>query len=140
MAAKQGEVWLADLGLAAKTRPIVILSEDDPQAPRALVTYVPLTTQNRGSPYEIELGNLRFLKELSVANVQGIGSIPAIRLQRKLGSLSTETLNKIKQALRAALALEERTAFPVHNGKPSVNVSAFLRITKPAVRKPLNPP
>ena len=63
MAAKQGEVWLADLGLAAKTRPVVILSQDDPQAPRALVTYVPLTTQNRGSPYEIELGNLRFLRE-----------------------------------------------------------------------------
>jgi mRNA-degrading endonuclease toxin of MazEF toxin-antitoxin module len=43
--------------------------------------------------------------ELSVANIQGIGSIPAIRLQRKLGSLSTETLNKIKQALRSALDL-----------------------------------
>ena len=70
MAAKQGEVWLADLGLAAKTRPVVILSRDDPQAPRALVTYIPLTTQNRGSPYEIKLGNLRFLKELSGANVQ----------------------------------------------------------------------
>src|SRR5438093_3922555 len=103
MAAKEGEVWLADLGLAAKTRPVVILSRDDPQAPRALVTYIPLTTQNRGSPYEIELGNLRFLKELSVANVQGVGSIPAIRLQRKLGSLPAETLNKIKQALRSAL-------------------------------------
>jgi mRNA interferase MazF len=105
MAAKQGEVWLADLGLAAKTRPVVILSQDDPQAPRALVTYVPLTTQNRGSLYEIELGNLRFLRELSVVNIQGIGSIPAIRPQRKLGSLSTETLNKIKQALRSALDL-----------------------------------
>jgi mRNA interferase MazF len=86
MAVKQGEVWLADLGLAAKTRPVVILSKHDPQAPRALVTYVPLTTQNRGSSYEIELGNLRFLRELSVANVQGIGSIPATRLQRKIGS------------------------------------------------------
>ena len=69
------------------------------------MTYVPLTTQNRGSLYEIELGNLRFLRELSVVNIQGIGSIPAIRLQRKLGSLSTETPNKIKQALRSALDL-----------------------------------
>jgi mRNA interferase MazF len=77
MAAKPGEVWLADLGLAAKTRPVVILSRDDPQAPRALVAYVPLTTQNRGSRYEIELGRVRFLNEMSVANVQGIGSIPA---------------------------------------------------------------
>jgi mRNA interferase MazF len=105
MSLKPGEVWLADLGLAAKTRPVVILSRDDPQAPRALVTYVPLTIQNRRSQYEIELGNLRFLKEMSVANVQGIGSIPVIRLQRILGSLPTETLEKIKQALRFALEL-----------------------------------
>ena len=77
MNAKQGEVWLADLGLAAKTRPVIILSREDPQAPRALITYIPLTTQNRHSHYEVELGSERFLKETSVANVQGIGSIPA---------------------------------------------------------------
>ena len=93
------------MGLAAKTRPVVILSRDDPQAPRALVTYIPLTTQDRGSRYEIELGNLRFLRETSVANVQGIGSIPSVRLQRKLGSLPGETLEKIKQAVRLALNL-----------------------------------
>ena len=29
MAAKPGEVWLADLGLAAKTRPVIILSRED---------------------------------------------------------------------------------------------------------------
>lgn len=105
MAVKPGEVWLADLGLAAKTRPVVILSRDDPQAPRALVTYIPLTTQDRGSRYEIELGNLKFLRETSVANVQGIGSIPSVRLQRRLGSLPNETLERIKQAVRLALDL-----------------------------------
>ncbi len=105
MSAKQGEVWLADLGIAAKTRPVVILSRDDPQAPRALVTYIPLTTQNRGSRYEIELGNLKFLREMSVANVQGIGSIPVSRLQRRLGFLPTEVVDKIKQAVRFTLEL-----------------------------------
>ena len=38
-----GDVWLADLGLAAKTRPVVIVSRPDPDPPRALVLYVPLT-------------------------------------------------------------------------------------------------
>jgi mRNA interferase MazF len=103
MAAKPGEVWLADLGLAAKTRPVVVLSREDPNAPRALVTYVPLTTQNRGSRYEIELGKLRFLRETSVANVQGIGSIPSVRLQRKIGAVPADILDKIKEALRFAL-------------------------------------
>jgi mRNA interferase MazF len=103
MDAKHGEVWLADLGLAAKTRPVVIISRNDPQAPRALVTYVPLTTQNRYSRYEVQLGNVKFLREASVANVQGIGSIPTSRLQRKLGLVPAETLDKIKEAIRFAL-------------------------------------
>ena len=103
MAAKPGEVWLADLGLAAKTRPVVILSREDPNAPRALVTYIPLTTQNRGSRYEIDLGKLKFLRETSVANVQGIGSIPTVRLQRKIGVVPMDTLERIKEALRFAL-------------------------------------
>jgi hypothetical protein len=60
MNAKPGEIWLADLGLAAKTRPVLIVSHFDPDAPRALITYVPLTTQHRGSRYEIPLGALPF--------------------------------------------------------------------------------
>lgn len=89
MNAKSGDIWLADLGLAAKTRPVLIVSRHDPNAPRALITYVPLTTQQRGSRYEIPLGRLPFLHEASVANVQGIGSLIEPRLERKLGRLST---------------------------------------------------
>jgi mRNA interferase MazF len=86
MSPHPGEVWLADLGLAAKTRPVVIVSRHDPEAPRALVIYVPLTTQNRQSKYEVELPKLPFLREMSVANVQGIASLVVTRLERKLGS------------------------------------------------------
>ena len=55
MRLRPGEIWLADLGLAAKTRPVVIVSRLDPDPPRALVIYIPLTTQNRKSLYEVEL-------------------------------------------------------------------------------------
>ena len=88
MSPKPGEVWLADLGLAAKARPVIIISREDPNPPRVLIVYVPLTTQNRGSRYEVELGKLSFLTELSVANVQAIGSIPLPRLERKLACSS----------------------------------------------------
>ena len=47
---RPGEVWLADLGLAAKFRPVVIVSRQDPDPPRALIIYVPLTSQDRGAP------------------------------------------------------------------------------------------
>lgn len=41
MSPQPGEVWLADLGLAAKTRPVVVVSRHDPNPPRSLVIYVP---------------------------------------------------------------------------------------------------
>ena len=103
---KPGEVWLADLGLAAKTRPVVLVSRYDENPPRALIIYVPLTTQNRQSQYEVQLPKLKFLNRDSFANVQGIGSIPRVRLERKLGLLPDETMQRIKQALLFALDLE----------------------------------
>jgi len=99
MKPKAGEVWLADLGLAAKTRPVAILSFDDPDAPRALCIYIPLTSQNRGSRYEIPLGHLPWLAKESVANVQGIGSLPLSSFEKKIGVLSETDFLKIKRAL-----------------------------------------
>jgi mRNA interferase MazF len=102
MSPRPGEVWLADLGLAAKTRPVVIVSRHDPDAPRALTIYVPLTTQNRASRYEVALPKLTFLRELSVANVQGIASLPVTRPERKLGEVPPEVLAQIRKALAFA--------------------------------------
>jgi mRNA interferase MazF len=102
---KPGEIWLGDLGLAAKTRPIVIVSRYDDDPPRALVLYVPLTTQNRHSSYEVALPSLQFLDRNSVANVQGLGSLPKARLERKLGTLSDDVMARIKRALAFALDL-----------------------------------
>jgi mRNA interferase MazF len=105
MSPQPGEVWLADLGLAAKTRPIVIVSRQDPDAPRALVLYAPLSTQNRMSRYEVLLPKLPFLDRESVANVQGLGSIPIVRLERRLGRLSSDVMAKLRSAMAFALDL-----------------------------------
>jgi mRNA interferase MazF len=106
MSPHPGEVWLVDLGLAAKTRPVVIVSRHDPDSPRALVLYVPLTTQNRLSRYEVTIPRLFFLDRDSAANVQGLGSIPTARLERRLGRIPPEIMNQIKSALAFALALD----------------------------------
>jgi mRNA interferase MazF len=100
-----GEIWLADLGLAAKTRPIVIVSRQDPDPPRSLVLYVPLTTQRRDSPYEVPLPRLPFLDRESVANVQGLGSLPTVRLERKIGKIPNNVMERLKDALAFALDL-----------------------------------
>ena len=93
------------LGLGAKTRPVLIVSRFDSDAPRALLTYLPLTTQHRGSRYEIQLGDLPFLHQTSAVNVQGVGSLIEPRLEHKLGQLSAATMAKVKDALRFALEL-----------------------------------
>src|SRR5882762_613238 len=106
MSPRPGEVWLADLGMAAKTWPVVIVSRYDPDQPRALTVYVPLTTQNRLSSYEVPLPRLPFLERESVANVQGLGSIPIVRLERRLGMLPKDVLAKLKSTLAFALDLD----------------------------------
>jgi mRNA interferase MazF len=105
MIPQPGEVWLADLGLAAKTRPVVIVSRRDPDPPRSLVLYVPLTTQDRHSPYEVAVPKLGFLDYESVANVQGLGSLPTVRLERRLGRLPDDVVAEIRRALAFALDL-----------------------------------
>jgi mRNA interferase MazF len=100
-----GEVWLADLGLAAKTRPVVVVSRHDENAPRALAVYVPLTSQHRGSRYEIVLPRLSFLREGTAANVQGIASVSHARLERRLGRVPEPVLKEILAAIAYALEM-----------------------------------
>lgn len=61
VAPKHGEVWLADMGLAGKLRPVVVVLADGLSVERTLIVHVPVTTQNRGSVLEVALGHLRFL-------------------------------------------------------------------------------
>ena len=44
MTPKTGEVYMLDLGYQGKTRPVVIMSREDANAPRALAIFVPLTS------------------------------------------------------------------------------------------------
>ena len=105
MRPKPGDVWLADLGLAGKTRPVIIVSRHDPDPPWALVLYVPLTTQGRGSQYEVAMPRLPFLAQPSVANVLGLSSIPAIRLEGRLGGLPHSVMANIRAALAFTLGI-----------------------------------
>ena len=51
--AKRGEIWIADLGLAAKVRPVLVLSVAYEGQERAIVSYVIRTTSLRDTRYEV---------------------------------------------------------------------------------------
>lgn len=102
---RHGEVWLADMGLAAKVRPVLVLLTDDLDLERTLIVHVPITTQSRGGPLEVGIGHLHFLDRASVANVQAIGSLPRVRFKRRLGVLPPDDLERIKQAIRLAFRM-----------------------------------
>jgi len=92
---RHGEVWLVDMGMAAKTRPAVVLIADHLDAPRSLIIHIPITP----------LGHLPFLDPESVANVQAIGSLPSVRFEKRLGIVPEADLKKVKAALLKACAL-----------------------------------
>ena len=100
-----GELYLIDLGMVGKVRPAVIISRDDPDAPRALAICAPLTTENRGSDYEVALGKLKFLERESWVTVQGLTSLGHEKLIRRLGRLTVAQMEELKRALRFALDL-----------------------------------
>ena len=84
---KPDKIYLVGLGRVAKVRPAVVVSRDDPDSPRALSIFVPLTTENRGSDYEVSLGNPRFLNNDSWANHRGERCAEAVfRIARGRGA------------------------------------------------------
>jgi mRNA interferase MazF len=102
---KAGEVWFADLGMAAKSRPVLVLAYPQEGDARALVIVAPLTSQIRGDRGEIPLGKLRWLPKPSAVNVQGLASFDRNRLVRRMGALSPASYDDVKEAIRELLDL-----------------------------------
>ena len=103
--AHPGEVWIVDLGMAAKERPVLVLAFPLPDDARSLVVVAPLTSQIRGYRGEVDIGKPRWLPKPSAVNIQGLASIDHHALLRKLGTLATVDMNAVKTALKDLLAL-----------------------------------
>jgi len=101
--ANRGEVWIVDLGLAAKIRPCLILSVPFSDQERSLVTAVAHTTSVRGGRFEVAVRPL-FLK-IGVFDAQNLVTIPEARLIRRVGTLRTEDLASVESSVRAWLGL-----------------------------------
>jgi mRNA interferase MazF len=93
----RGEVYMVDLGLAAKVRPCLVLSVPLEEPDRSLVTLIPHTTTLRQSRFEVA-ASPRFLKP-GAFDAQGIVTVPTVRLMNRLGVLSTEQLQAVEKGV-----------------------------------------
>ena len=108
MTTEQGQVYMVDSGMAAKTWPMLVVSRRDDDAPRALAVCAPITTSTRHSEYEVSIGKPKFLYESSYVNVQGMQAIQHHELKRMIGRLPDADVHKVKGAIEWLFDLDAK--------------------------------
>lgn len=101
--ARRGEVWLVDLGYAAKTRPALVVSTPYGDGERALLAGVPHTTSTHGGRFEVAVAT-RYL-EVGSFDVQALGQMKPTNLIRRLGGLPPQDLGRIEAVIKRWLEL-----------------------------------
>jgi len=99
----RGEVWLADLGMAAKVRPVLVVSAPLDDEDFALIAVVPHTTSQHPSRYAVPLG-LPGLKE-GAFNVQGIIAVASSKFIRRITVATSDHMMAIDHGLKRWLQL-----------------------------------
>src|SRR5207249_9362512 len=100
---QRGEVWLADLGYAAKVRPCLVLSVPLNPQDRVLVAPVPHTTSVHGTSYDVVVPK-PFLSA-GAFDAQRLVAVHPKKSQRKLGDLQVSEFALVEQAVKRWLGL-----------------------------------
>lgn len=103
-AAKPGDIWIVDLGMAAKVRPCLILTPQPRGDDLEVFTVVAHTTAVRGNRWEVSVPK-PFLDADGAFDVQRIATVASVKLERKLGELSKGEMDLILDRLAERLGL-----------------------------------
>jgi mRNA interferase MazF len=103
-AAKPGDIWIVDLGMAAKVRPCLILTSPPQGDELDVITVVAHTTAVRGSRWEIPLQK-PWLDAEGAFDVQRIATVASVKLERKLGELSAPEMDQVLDLLADRLGI-----------------------------------
>lgn len=103
-AVRRGEVWLAEVG--GTSRPVLVVTRDEVLDVRANVTVVEVTSQVRGLAVEVPIDVDAGIDEPSVVNADGLHTISQRRLTRQLGSVGSDTIGDVCDAIAMALGCE----------------------------------
>lgn len=100
-----GEVWFIDLGMVGKPRYALVLAART-DARLAIASVVLITTQFEGTPYEVELPRVPWLREQSYTNAQSIQPVKFTEFVRKApGKFDAAIIAKVEAALKRWLKL-----------------------------------
>ena len=102
---KRGEIWLADLGMTAKVRPVLVISASPNDKERKIVTYIPRTTAIWSESRFDVSHRARGMKDGAFA-VQLIGSVPKVKLFRRIAFLDDKQLAEVENTLILWLGLK----------------------------------
>jgi len=98
----RGEVWLARVG--RKQRPVLVVTRSEVLDVRQLVTVVEITTSIRGLATEVQLEHEKVgLDRPSVANCDGLHTIPQALLATRVGEVDDEVMTEVCSTVAYAL-------------------------------------
>jgi mRNA interferase MazF len=100
---ERGEVWIADLGMVRKIRPVLILTPTPEDDELTVVSVVYHTTKLLGNRWELHIPK-PWLKD-GAFHLQQIDTVPVVTCERRLGRLTDEEFEMIKARLRERLDL-----------------------------------
>jgi mRNA interferase MazF len=94
---------LTDFGMAAKVRPALLLTGNPAPDELDLVTVLLHTTALRGNRWELNIPK-PFLRP-GAFQLQQIQTVSTVKLERKLGGLTQEEMNRVLDALGNRLGI-----------------------------------
>jgi mRNA interferase MazF len=105
MIPKVGETWFVDLGVVAKPRWAYVVGAA-PNGRLALASVLTITTQYDGTPYEMALPRVPWLREQSYVNAQSLQPVKFSELTRKApGQFDASVLEGARQLIKRWLQL-----------------------------------
>ena len=102
-AIKSGEVWMVDFGMTAKVRPALLPTGSPADNELDLVTVVLHTTALRGNPWELNIPK-PFLRA-GAFHLQQVQTVSTVKLERQLGSLTDDEMNRVLDKLAERFGL-----------------------------------
>lgn len=102
-AVNPGEIWSVDFGLVAKVRPALLLTGNPAVEDLDLVTVLLHTTSLRGNRWEFSI--LKPFLKPGAFHLQQIQSVSTVKLERNLGVLTGDEMNRVLDALAERLRI-----------------------------------